>query len=250
MRLIVLDTETTGLSTKDGHRVIEVGCIELIDRKFSKKSFHSYINPNREIDDGAQKIHGITNEFLISKPSFSEIANELIDFIKESELIIHNAAFDVGFLNYEFSLLGKKLGNITDYCTVFDSLKLARQLHPGQKNNLDALTKRYNIKKFNREYHGALLDAEILAHVYLAMTSGQQSLFPPDNMQSTTGFYFQNQKTLDKTKILADTKKTRGKKTLVIGPSETENVEHKEYIEFLNKKSGNKCLWNDDEKLL
>ncbi len=177
MRQIILDTETTGLDPKRGHRIIEIGCIEMINRRLTRRQFHFYINPERDIDEGARKVHGISSEFLSDKPTFAQIKDEFIEFVKGGELIIHNAPFDVGFLNYEFRRLGKSCGRIQDYCKIIDTLTLAREMHPGQKNSLDALTKRYEISNFNRELHGALLDSEILAQVYLAMTSGQSSFF-------------------------------------------------------------------------
>lgn len=176
MRHIVLDTETTGLSYSEGHRIIEIGCIELIDRKFSGNHFHVYLNPEREVDAGAFRVHGISTQFLQDKPRFKDIANDLIRFIDQSSLIIHNATFDVGFLNHEFSLLNLPT-RVENHCSVIDTLELARQKHPGQRNNLDALCKRYHVDNSNRELHGALLDAEILAFVYLAMTGGQKQLF-------------------------------------------------------------------------
>lgn len=175
-RQIVLDTETTGLEPAQGHRVIEVGCVEMINRRLTGNNFHCYLNPDREIDAGAIEVHGITNEFLINKPRFNEIAEELLAFLTDSELIIHNAAFDIGFLNHEYRLLNENASPVTDYCSVLDSLALARKLHPGQKNNLDALCKRYFIDNTQRTLHGALLDAEILADVYLAMTGGQTDI--------------------------------------------------------------------------
>ena len=176
MKQIVLDTETTGLEPKQGHRIIEIGCVELINRRETKRNFHQYLNPEREIEDGAYNVHGLSNEFLSDKPRFADIAQDFIDFIKDSELIIHNAPFDVGFINSELKLMGKKWGQVEDYCKVFDTLLLAREKHPGQKNNLDALCKRYDVDNSNRELHGALLDAEILLDVYLGMTGGQTDL--------------------------------------------------------------------------
>jgi DNA polymerase-3 subunit epsilon len=176
-RQIVLDTETTGLEPKDGHRVIEIGCVELINRRVTGKTFHRYINPERLIEADAAKVHGITNDFLKDKPVFGYIVDEFIRFIDGAELIIHNAPFDTGFINHEFALLKRGVGRIQDSCTIFDTLPLARKLHPGQRNNLDALCKRYGVDNKHREWHGGLLDAELLAWTYLAMTSGQDSLF-------------------------------------------------------------------------
>ena len=176
VRRIVLDTETTGLEPEQGHRIIEIGCVELVDRRYTHNNFHYYLNPDREIDAGAIEVHGITNEFLRDKPRFEEIHEQLFEYLSGAELVIHNAAFDVSFLEHEFRLLGRDDLKINDFCEVVDSLQMARRLHPGQKNNLDALCKRYYIDNSQRTLHGALLDAEILADVYLAMTGGQTSL--------------------------------------------------------------------------
>ncbi|MGB4497822.1 MAG: DNA polymerase III subunit epsilon [Methylococcaceae bacterium] len=174
-RLIVLDTETTGLSTKDGNRILEIGCVELIDRRLTGNNFHVYINPQRESEEGALRVHGITSQFLADKPTFSQIAPTFLDYIRGAELIIHNAPFDVGFLNYELVDL-LKFAPIESICTIFDTLEDAKKRHPSQRNNLDALCKRYNVDNTHRELHGALLDAQILADVFLAMTGGQFSL--------------------------------------------------------------------------
>lgn len=176
MRQIVLDTETTGIETSQGHRIIEIGCVEMINRKLTGRTYHRYINPQRAIDQEAIEVHGITNEFLEDKPLFSDIAHEFQAFIKGAELIIHNAPFDVGFINHEFNLMGSGDIVVADMCTIVDTLVLARQIHPGQKNNLDALCRRYGIDNSHRELHGALLDSEILSDVYLFMTGGQTSL--------------------------------------------------------------------------
>ena len=175
-RQIVLDTETTGLEPSQGHRIIEIGCVELVDRKLTGKYYHEYIQPEREIDQGALEVHGISNEFLADKPVFSHIVAEFLDFVSGAELIIHNAPFDIGFLDHELMLAANKVKKMSKICSVVDSLVLARSKHPGQKNNLDALCKRYAVDNAKRELHGALLDAEILADVYLMMTGGQTSL--------------------------------------------------------------------------
>lgn len=172
-RQIVMDTETTGLETRDGHRVIEIGCVEVIDRKMTGHNYHQYLQPDRESDEGALNVHGITSEFLADKPRFNEVASTFLEYIKGSELIIHNAPFDIGFLNYELSRLDGDWGDIQSICTIIDSLTMAREIHPGQRNSLDALCKRYEINNAHRELHGALLDSEILGDVYLAMTGGQ-----------------------------------------------------------------------------
>ncbi len=176
MRQVVLDTETTGLETSQGHRIIEIGGVELENRRLTGRTYHQYIKPEREIDVGAQEVHGITQDFLADKPVFSEIAEEFLQFIDGAELVIHNASFDVGFIDHEFSMLEQELGKVSDHCRILDSLALARNKHPGQKNSLDALCKRYEIDNSGRDLHGALLDAELLALVYLAMTGGQVNL--------------------------------------------------------------------------
>jgi DNA polymerase-3 subunit epsilon len=175
MRQIVLDTETTGLEHRLGHRVIEIGCVELVGRKLTDHRFHQYINPERQIEAGAQAVHGLTNEFLEDKPRFAEIATEFLDFIRGAELVIHNAAFDLGFLNNELEILGQEPLN-TVCGEVIDTLRLARELRPGRKNSLDALCSEFDIDNSGRQLHGALLDAELLAEVYLAMTRGQENL--------------------------------------------------------------------------
>jgi len=175
MRQIILDTETTGLNPALGHRIIEVAAVEMVNRRLTGNHFHCYVNPEREIDAGAQQVHGIALEFLQDKPKFGDVAQEFLRFVEGGELVIHNAPFDVGFLDHELALLG--LNAINACCAgVIDTLKLAKELHPGQKNNLDALCKRYGVDNSNRTLHGALLDAELLAEVYLAMTRGQESL--------------------------------------------------------------------------
>lgn len=185
MRQIVLDTETTGLEPTQGHRLIEIGCVELVNRKLTGRHYHQYLNPDREIDAGAIEVHGITNEMLADKPRFPAIVDEMLDFIRGAELIIHNAPFDLGFLNNELQLLGRS-ERIRDICGVIDTLVLARQRHPGQKNNLDALCGRYGVDNSQRDLHGALLDAEILADVYLLMTGGQTALALAGAEQSAT----------------------------------------------------------------
>lgn len=175
-RQIILDTETTGLEPAAGHRIIEIGCVELIDRKLSGQSFHVYINPEREIDEGAVEVHGLSAEFLADKPRFTDIADDFLSFVEGAELIIHNAPFDVGFINHELRLLSSDSILIGERCSIVDTLVMARKKHPGQRNSLDALCKRYSIDNSQRTLHGALLDAEILAEVYLAMTGGQIAL--------------------------------------------------------------------------
>jgi DNA polymerase III subunit epsilon len=173
MRQIVLDTETTGLDPREGHRLIEIGCVELIDRRPTGNNFHQYLQPDREIDADAMAVHGITNEFLRDKPRFAEVAQDFLRYVTGSELIIHNAAFDIGFLDHELGRWRADGARINDLCEVTDTLLLARRMHPGQRNGLDALCKRYGVDNSHRDLHGALLDAEILADLYLAMTGGQ-----------------------------------------------------------------------------
>ena len=176
MRQIVLDTETTGLEVSLGHRIIEIGCIELVNRRVTGNHWHHYVKPDREIDSGAFEVHGISNDFLQDKQRFAELADDFLSYVAGAELVIHNASFDIGFLDNELALLEPPAAPLQECCTVLDTLQLARQKHPGQKNNLDALCKRYDIDNSHRSLHGALLDARILADVYLAMTGGQTSL--------------------------------------------------------------------------
>ncbi len=235
MRQIVLDTETTGLRTEDGHKIIEIGCVEMVNRKLTGKRLHHYLNPQRDIEEDALKIHGITKQFLQDKPLFSDIAQELIDFISDSELIIHNAPFDVGFLNYELNLANKKFKSVERYCRIFDSLVLARQLHVGQRNSLDALCKRYGIDNSQRELHGALLDAHLLAQVYLTMTGGQGSLF--DELQ-VSDLEVQSNATISNTVLIK-------RQLRVIKASPEELAAHNERLETISKqaKSGQLNAW-------
>ena len=186
MRQVILDTETTGLEPASGHRIIEIGCIEVKDRRKTERFLHYYINPEREIEQGAVEIHGITKEQLEGEPVFEDIADRLVDFIRDSELIIHNAPFDVAFINAELARLGDDWGKLEDYCSVTDTLEMARELHPGQKNSLDALSQRYGVDA-ERSLHGALLDAEILLDVFLAMTGGQSSLLLDRDEERSSG---------------------------------------------------------------
>lgn len=234
MRQIILDTETTGLSPKDGHRIIEIAGVELENRQLTGRHFHKYINPQRAIDIEAQKVHGITLEFLKDKPVFSEIIEEFIDFIKGAELVIHNAPFDVGFLNHEFNLSNRSVGSIQQHCQVFDTLELARQLHPGQRNNLDALCKRYTIDNSSRDLHGALIDADLLAMVYLAMTSGQDSLFIEVEKSVETAAI---------TEITEQTEKVVSTDNFcVIKANSAELQFHDDMLDIMQKKSKN-CVW-------
>jgi len=237
MRQIVLDTETTGLDAKSGHRIIEVGCVEMINRRLTGNHFHYYINPKREIDAGAQEVHGISLEFLQDKPVFKDIAQPLLDYIDGAELIIHNASFDVGFINAELKLLKLKIKDIEDICTVTDSLLLARDKHPGQRNSLDALCKRYEVDNFNRELHGALLDSEILAEVYLRMTGGQASLGLLNDLSSNDGSTESGgNQHLDFSQ----------RKPRVFKASTEEQKAHQELLSIVEKKSDGNCVWLKD----
>jgi DNA polymerase-3 subunit epsilon len=234
IRQVVLDTETTGLNPQEGHRIIEIGCVELINRRLTQNRFHVYINPDRIIDQGAIEVHGITNEFLEDKPRFEDIAEDFIAFIRGAELIIHNAPFDVGFINHEFSLLNNGTGNVTDYSEVFDTLTYARKKHPGQRNSLDALCKRYGIDNSHRDLHGALLDAEILADVFLVMTGGQFSLLDEELAE-------QEEIGAGKVYSVLSTDRPRLK---VIGCNEEELQAHQQRLEAIDKASGGACIWN------
>ncbi len=187
MRQIILDTETTGLEAASGHRIIEIGCIELINRRATQNRFHRYINPDRDIDEGAQAVHGISRAQLEKAPRFAEIAADLLSFLGDAELVIHNAVFDLAFLDAEFARLTSLAARFSADRKVVDSLLLARQLHPGQRNSLDALCKRYSVDNSRRELHGALLDAQLLAEVYLAMTGGQSALALFDSKTNGSG---------------------------------------------------------------
>jgi DNA polymerase-3 subunit epsilon len=237
MRYVVLDTETTGMPVGDGHRIIEIGCVELIGRRLTGKHFHVYLQPDREVDEGAIAVHGITNEFLIGKPRFRDIADEFFEFIKGAELIIHNAAFDIGFINNEFALLGHtERSDAYDYCTVLDTLLMARERHPGQRNNLDALCKRYGVDNSGRDLHGALLDAEILADVYLAMTGGQTHLsLAGDNAEGDNSG---RQQASPIRRLPASRAAGR-----VIRASEAERAAHAARLRAIAKAAGGQALW-------
>jgi DNA polymerase-3 subunit epsilon len=232
-RIVVLDTETTGLNPQEGHRIIEIGCVELVKRRLTGKRFHVYINPDRIIDEGAIAVHGITNQFLDDKPYFEQIVEDFIAFIRGAELVIHNAPFDVGFINHELSRLNNKAGTVTDYSDVFDTLAYARKKHPGQRNSLDALCKRYGIDNSHRDLHGALLDAEILADVFLFMTGGQSSLLD------------EGQSGMDESSLNKDVKRVSGDRPAlkVIRCNDEELTAHQQRLEAIVKASG-ACIWN------
>ncbi len=231
-RQIVLDTETTGLSTAEGHRIIEIGCVELIDRRLTGEVFHQYINPERDIDAGAQEVHGISRAQLEKEPVFKEIADDFLAFVKGAELVIHNAPFDVGFLNYELAKAKHRVRTLDEISTVLDTLKMARNKHPGQKNNLDALCRRYEIDNTNRTLHGALLDSQILADVYLAMTGGQVSL----SLQAEAG---------KNTKAQAIARKSRGA-LKVLQATKTELTAHEKNLDRLDEAAGQACVWRQN----
>ncbi len=232
MRQIVLDTETTGLEVEKGHRIIELGCVELVNRRRTHRTLHHYLQPDREIDSGAQEVHGISAEMLAGKPRFADVAREFVDFVAGAEIIIHNADFDVGFLNAELRVLGADAPLIPGVCTVMDTLALARRLHPGQRNSLDALCKRYAVDNTGREFHGALLDAQLLADVYLAMTGGQATLLLDQNAGQTSVH-----------QSVVRPVERDGLQFAVLRASADDLAEHERYLALLDKQSGGKTLW-------
>jgi DNA polymerase-3 subunit epsilon len=231
MRQVVLDTETTGLEVEQQHRVIEIGCVELFNRRLTGRSFHKYLNPERDIEEGAVQVHGLTRERLAKEPTFSEVHLELLEFVRDAELIIHNAPFDVAFLDAELKRIDAA-HRVADLCRVLDTLALARQMHPGQRNSLDALCKRYSVDNSRREYHGALLDARILAEVYLAMTGGQGSLTlsaESDTVRSRAR-HDAPMRSLDM-------------RIVVVNASEEETAAHEQILALLDKASSGKTVW-------
>lgn len=235
MRQIILDTETTGIDPREGHRVIEIGCVEVMNRKLTGNHFHVYINPDREIEQEAIDVHGITNEFLADKPRFNDVAEDFVNFIRGAQLVIHNAPFDVGFMDHEFAMTpATKQVKTNDICTVLDTLVLARQLHPGQKNNLDALCRRYGIDNSHRELHGALLDAEILADVYLLMTGGQTKLNLAGSNQNGQNDQEQTIRRIAR----------KGNKLKVIKATADELEQHEARLDIVEKSAG-QCLWRN-----
>lgn len=230
MRQIVLDTETTGIDPAEGHRIIEIGCVEMMERQLTGRNYHVYINPEREVEAEAITIHGITNEFLVDKPKFATVADEFFEFIKGAELVIHNAAFDIGFMDMEFGRI-KPVRKTADHCGVVDSLALARAKHPGQKNNLNALCKRYGVDNSNRELHGALLDAEILAEVYLLLTGGQTALSLDAGSENGGGSGGLRRLNSDRPELA------------IIKATEAENEAHQAFMTALEKKAGG-TVWS------
>jgi DNA polymerase-3 subunit epsilon len=233
MRQIILDTETTGLEAAQDHRIIEIGCLELVSRRPTGRHFHRYLNPERDIDEGALAVHGITRARLEPEPKFAQIAAELIEFLRGAELIIHNAAFDIGFLDAEFARLPGAAVTVASLCTVVDSWALARQMHPGQRNSLDALCKRYSVDNTGRQLHGALLDAQLLGEVYLAMTGGQVALRLGESGAA------QNRDDGSAPRPL-----TRPATALrVVAATAEEQQAHQAFLELISKSSKGRCLW-------
>lgn len=229
----MLDTETTGIDPQQGHRIIEIGCVEVVNRRLTGNHYHVYINPQREVEQEAIEVHGITNEFLADKPLFKDIMVDFVEFIRGSQLVIHNAPFDVGFMDHEFSSCpSHPLNTTSDICAVLDTLVLARQMHPGQKNNLDALCKRYGIDNSHRELHGALLDAEILADVYLIMTGGQTTLNLSGQQKDAKGGEVIQ-------RLASDRKPLK-----VIKASADELEQHEKRLDIVEK-AGGSCLWRE-----
>src|SRR5579872_1685112 len=235
MRQIVLDTETTGLEPSLGHRIIEIGCVELLNRRVTGRTFHRYLNPERDIDLGAEAVHGLQRQDLASQPRFVQVADELLEFIGGSELVIHNAEFDIAFLDAELRR-AERTTLISQLCRVLDTLVLAREMHPGQRNNLDALCKRYNVDNSRRELHGALLDARILADVYLAMTGGQGALALTENAASGV---------VDHTRVVRALVRP-SVPLIVIEATEEEQAAHAAMLKIIAKASGGRCLWPVD----
>ncbi len=232
-RQIVLDTETTGLEPAEGHRIIEIGCLELMNRRLTGRKFHQYLNPEREIDRAAEDVHGLSSAFLADKPRFADVAAEFLEFVQGAELVIHNAAFDLGFLDAELARLSPPGPVMTQVCGVLDTLMLARQLHPGQRNSLDALCKRFEIDNSNRELHGALLDAQLLADVYLLMTGGQAELVLAAEETTSAGAGPRKPKQV----------RRKGLKLVVQRASEDELAAHEAALDRLDKAAGGACLW-------
>jgi DNA polymerase-3 subunit epsilon len=235
-RQIVLDTETTGLEPQNGHRIIEIGCVEIVNRRLTGNHFHQYLQPDREIDPAAAEVHGITEEFLRDKPRFADVAADFLAFVRGAELIIHNAAFDTGFINHELRFWDAAHPPLESLCTVMDTLGMARKLHPGQKNNLDALCKRYSIDNSQRTLHGALLDAEILADVYLAMTGGQADL----TLDTGEGIAIQ---TVNDVEI-----RVNRANLIVVRADGVELDAHLRVLEILRKAGKGQCAWDKLEQ--
>lgn len=241
MRQIILDTETTGLSAEQGHRIIEIGCLEMVNRRLTGRDYHRFLNPDRDIDEGAERVHGISRADLETEPRFHEIAEEFLEFIQGAELIIHNATFDVGFIEHELKRMQHERPKISEHCTVLDTLMLARKLHPGQRNSLDALCKRYEVDASRRDVHGALIDSELLAGVYLAMTGGQTALLLDDESgDNRTGR--KNNGGAD-SQQLARAASAATADLLVIKATPEEAAAHDALLEKIRKSGA--CVWDD-----
>jgi DNA polymerase-3 subunit epsilon len=232
MRQVVLDTETTGLEVEQRHRVIEIGCVELFNRRLTGRTYHQYLNPERDIDVGAEQVHGLTREKLAREPTFLQVHPAFLEFIRDAELIIHNAPFDIAFLNAELARI-ELAHKVDELCRVLDTLALARQMHPGQRNSLDALCKRYSVDNSHRDYHGALLDARILAEVYLAMTGGQALLTLSGESETARS----------RARQAAPPRHAEGVRIIVIRPNEHELAAHEHILALLDKASGGKTVW-------
>ena len=231
MRQIALDTETTGINTADGHRVIEIGCVEIENRRITGREYHCYLNPEREIDEGAARVHGLTLDKLRDKPLFQDVAEEFLGFIRDSELVIHNAKFDVGFLDSELSIIKHDLRSIEKHALVLDTLALAREMHPGKKNSLDALCNRYMVDRSMRQVHGALIDADLLAKVYLAMTGGQDT--------------FDLEEISNNDLLAKEVNVSKEQLSQIFRQANTDEIQaHEEFLDKMSK--GKSCLWRDE----
>ncbi len=240
MRQVVLDTETTGLSPAHGHRIIEIGCLELVNRRLTGREFHRFLNPDRDIDEGAEAVHGISRADLENEPRFSEIVGDFLEFLKDAELVIHNASFDVGFIEHELKLMKHPQPKIEQHAVVLDTLTLARKIHPGQRNSLDALCKRYEVDASKRDVHGALIDSELLANVYLAMTGGQTALLLDEGTADGNGTESQSRQATGSSAVdsqhVAD--------LVVIRASADEVAAHDAMLEKIRESGA--CVWDFD----
>ena len=239
MRQVILDTETTGLEASAGHRIIEIGCVELVNRRSTGNRFHRYLNPDRAVEEGAREVHGIDDDFLAQQPRFGDVAKEFLEFVAGAQLVIHNADFDVEFINHELQALSDVPADIRQRCDVLDTLALARKMHPGQRNSLDALCKRYEVDNSRRELHGALLDAEILADVYLAMTGGQASLGLEGQQQAATS-----------TQLQWRPIERAGLPLPIVVASPEEQAAHATMLDQISRQSGRTVIWGSDSDVV
>jgi DNA polymerase-3 subunit epsilon len=235
MRQIVLDTETTGLSTSQGHRIIEIGCLEMVNRRLTGREYHRFLNPERDIDEGAERVHGISRADLETQPLFADVADEFLEFLRDSELVIHNAEFDVGFIEYELELMKHPKPSIRDHAMVLDTLALARKLHPGQRNSLDALCKRYLVDASKRDVHGALIDSELLAKVYLAMTGGQTAMSLDADAADMARIFEES----------ANQTRDDGLNLVVVRAGKDETTAHDALLDKMQENGT--CVWRDNE---